>query len=398
MTIKLVQPNKLTVLQVVPTLDIGGAERTTIDVARALMADGCRAIVASRGGRLVRELEQMGAEHVELPVHSKNPVVMGLNVERLTRLIEKQNVDIVHARSRAPAWSALAAARRTKRPFVTTYHSKVHERPRLKVFYNSVMTRGAVVIANSEFTAERIRKFHGETGAKIVTIPRGTDMTEFDPSGPAVKRGRSLREKWGGGTGDTLFMLAGRLTRWKGQLLATEALGLMNERMGTTAASAKLILVGDAQGRSDYEDEIKAAIEAHNPALRVRLVGHCDDMPAAYSAADVVLAPSLDPEPFGRSAVEAQAMAKPVIVADHGGAKDTVLDASDTGGSAAATGWRVTPSDADALATAMAEALAANSTDRQAMGARGRSFVEEQFSVTAMTDRTLAVYHDLVDG
>lgn len=398
MTIKLVQPNKLTVLQVVPTLDIGGAERTTIDVARALMADGCRAIVASRGGRLVRELEQMGAEHIELPVHSKNPVVMGLNVERLTRLIEKQNVDIVHARSRAPAWSALAAARRTKRPFVTTYHSKVHERPRLKVFYNSVMTRGAVVIANSEFTAERIRKFHGETGAKIVTIPRGTDMTEFDPSGSALKRGQALREKWGGGTGDTLFMLAGRLTRWKGQLLATEALGLMNERMGPTAASAKLILVGDAQGRSDYEDEIKAAVEAHNPALRVRLVGHCDDMPAAYSAADVVLAPSLDPEPFGRSAVEAQAMAKPVIVADHGGAKDTVLDASDIGGSAAATGWRVAPSNADALATAMAEALAANSTDRQAMGARGRAFVEEQFSVTAMTDRTLAVYRDLVEG
>lgn len=397
MTIKLVQPAKPTVLQVIPSLGTGGAERTTIDVARALMADGCRAIVASRGGRLVRELDQMGAEHIELPVHSKNPVVMGLNVERLTRLIEKQNVDIVHARSRAPAWSALAAARRTKRPFVTTYHSKVHERPRLKVFYNSVMTRGAVVIANSEFTAERIRRFHGETGAKIVTIPRGTDMSEFDPAGPAVKRGEVLREQWGAGSGDTLFMLAGRLTRWKGQLLATEALGRLNARMGSSAAGAKLILVGDAQGRTDYEDEIKAAIEAYNPALRVRLVGHCDDMPAACSAADIVLAPSLDPEPFGRSAVEAQAMARPVIVADHGGAKDTVLDASDSGGIPAATGWRVTPGDADALASAMAEALAMNSTDRQAMGTRGRAFVADQFSMKAMTDRTLAVYRDLVD-
>ncbi len=398
MTIKLVQPAKPTVLQVIPSLGTGGAERTTIDVARALMADGCRALVASRGGRLVRDLEQMGAEHIELPLHSKNPVVMGLNVERLTRLIEKQNVDIVHARSRAPAWSALAAARRTKRPFVTTYHSKVHERPRLKVFYNSVMTRGAVVIANSEYTADRIRKFHGKTGAKIVTIPRGTDMAEFDPTGPATKRGQALREKWGAGAGDTLFVLAGRLTRWKGQLLATEALGLMSARMGSTAASAKLILVGDAQGRSDYEDEIKAAIDTHNPPLRVRLVGHCDDMPAAYSAADIALAPSLDPEPFGRSAVEAQAMACPVIVADHGGAKETVLDASDPEGSAAATGWRVPPGDADALAAAMANALSTNSADRQAMGARGRAFVKEEFSVIAMTDRTLAVYRDLLDG
>ncbi len=398
MTIKLVQPAKPTVLQVIPSLGTGGAERTTVDMARALMAEGSRALVASRGGRLVRELEQMGAEHIEMPVHSKNPVVMGLNVERLTRLIEKENVDIVHARSRAPAWSALAAARRTKRPFVTTYHSKVHERPRLKVFYNSVMTRGAVVIANSDFTAERIRKFHGETGAKIVTIPRGTDMAEFDPTGPAVKRAEALREKWGAGSGDTLFLLAGRLTRWKGQLLATEALGLMNERLGSAAASAKLVLVGDAQGRTDYEDEIKAAIEAHNPALRVRLAGHCDDMPAACSAADIVLAPSLDPEPFGRSAVEAQAMARPVIVADHGGATDTVLDASDPGGAAAATGWRVTPGDPDALAAAMAEALSANAPDRAAMGARGRAFVEEQFSVTAMTDRTLAVYRDLLDA
>lgn len=222
-------------------------------------------------------------------------------------------------------------------------------------------------------------------------------MSEFDPAGPAVKRGEVLREQWGAGSGDTLFMLAGRLTRWKGQLPATEALGRLNARMGSSAAGAKLILVGDAQGRTDYEDEIKAAIEAYNPALRVRLVGHCDDMPAACSAADIVLAPSLDPEPFGRSAVEAQAMARPVIVADHGGAKDTVLDASDSGGIPAATGWRVTPGDADALASAMAEALAMNSTDRQAMGTRGRAFVADQFSMKAMTDRTLAVYRDLVD-
>jgi glycosyltransferase involved in cell wall biosynthesis len=365
-------------------------------MAAALAAQGCRAIVASRGGRLVQELTAAGAEHIELPVHSKNPVVMGLNVERLTRLIEKEQIDIVHARSRAPAWSALAAAHRTKRPFVTTYHSKVHERPRMKVFYNSVMTRGAVVIANSDFTAERIRRFHGETGARIVTIPPGTDMSGFDPKGLAVKRGKELRDAWGAGTGDTLFLLAGRLTRWKGQLLAIEALRLMTQRLGTAAAGAKLVLVGDAQGRSDYEDELSAAIAASDLPLRVRIAGHCDDMPAACAAADVVLAPSLDPEPFGRTPVEAEAMARPVIVADHGGARETVIDVSVATGPSTATGWRVAPGDAEALAKAMAEALATNAQDRAAMGARGRDFVVERYSVEAMTNATLAVYRDLL--
>lgn len=397
MTIKLVHPRTPTVLQIIPSLDTGGAERTTVDMARALVAAGSRALVVSRGGRYVPELERAGAAHIDMPVHSKNPVVMGLNVERLTRLIEKEHVDIVHARSRAPAWSALAAAHRTKRPFVTTYHSKVHERPRLKVFYNSVMTRGAVVIANSDFTAERIRRFHGETGARIVTIPPGTDMAAFDPDGPAAKRGAALRETWGGGTGDTVFLLAGRLTRWKGQLLAIDALKRMNERMGATAAGAKLVLVGDAQGRTDYENELKAAIAEGGASLRVRLAGHCDDMPAACAAADIVLAPSLDPEPFGRSAVEAEAMRRPVIVADHGGARETVLDAADPGGRAAATGWRVAPGNADALASSMAEALALNEQDRADMGARGRRFVEARYSVEAMTDATLAVYRDLLD-
>lgn len=396
MTVKLVHPPTPTVLQVIPSLETGGAERTTVDMACALVEQGCRALVASRGGRLVPELTRAGAEHIELPVHSKNPVVMGLNVERLTRLIEKEQVDIVHARSRAPAWSALAAAHRTKRPFVTTYHSKVHERPRMKVFYNSVMTRGAVVIANSDFTAERIRRFHGETGARIVTIPPGTDMSSFDPEGPAVKRGKALRESWGASDTDTLFLLAGRLTRWKGQLLAIEALRLMTERLGSAAAGAKLVLVGDAQGRTDYEDEIKAAIAAGNLPLRVRIAGHCDDMPAACAAADIVLAPSLDPEPFGRTPVEAEAMARPVIVADHGGARETVIDVGVPAGASTATGWRVAPGDANAWALAMADALAMNAPDRAAMGARGREFVVERYSVAAMTDATLAVYRDLL--
>lgn len=396
MSVKLVHPSKPTVLQVIPNLETGGAERTTVDMARALIAAGCKTLVASRGGRMVKELELMGAEHIELPVHSKNPVVMGLNVERLTRVIAKHQVDIVHARSRAPAWSTLAAARRSKVPFVTTYHSKVHERPRMKVFYNSVMTRGAVVIANSDFTAERIRQFHKGSDARIVTIPPGTDMKAFDPNGPARKRAPALREAWGASPGDTVFLLAGRLTRWKGQLLAIEALKLMNDRLGAQAAAAKLVFVGGDQGRTDYVDELKQAIEANGLALRIRLAGHCDDMPGACAAADFVLAPSLDPEPFGRTPVEAEAMERPVIVADHGGARETVIDPADHKGVLTATGWRVAPGDADALARAMASAMAMNETDRAAMGKRGRAFVESRYSVEAMTDATLAVYRELL--
>ncbi len=169
-----------TILQVIPALETGGAERTTVDVARAVVAAGGRALVASRGGRMVPELEAAGGEHIELAVHSKNPVVMALNVERLTRLVEREGVTLVHARSRAPAWSALAAARRSGRPFVTTYHSRVHEKPTLKVFYNSVMAKGDAVIANSHYTADRIRRIHGPDEARVFTVPRGVDVAALD--------------------------------------------------------------------------------------------------------------------------------------------------------------------------------------------------------------------------
>jgi len=167
------------ILQVVPALETGGAERTTVDVASAVVAAGGRAIVASRGGRMVPELAVCGAEHIDMAVHSKNPVVMGLNVERLARLIEREGVGLIHARSRAPAWSALAAARRANVPFVTTYHSRVHEKPRLKVFYNSVMVRGDAVIANSNYTAANIRRVHAPEDGRIFTVPRGIDIEAY---------------------------------------------------------------------------------------------------------------------------------------------------------------------------------------------------------------------------
>lgn len=378
-----------TILQVVPALETGGAERTTVDVARAVVAAGGRAIVASRGGRMVPELEAAGGTHFEMAVHSKNPVVMALNVERLARLIAREKVGLVHARSRAPGWSALAAARRAKIPFVTTYHSRVHEKPRLKVFYNSVMTRGDAVIANSEFTAGRIRAIHAPDEARIFTVPRGVDIDGLAPEAVAPGRVEALCSRWQlDGASGVVFLHPARLTRWKGQSVSIEAARLLRTR-GVTDFS--MLLAGDAQGRDGYTAELRQAISAGGIEANVHLVGHCDDMAAAYALSDVVLSPSIEAEPFGRTAVEAQAAARPVIVSDAGGQRETVLTAA-----GAATGLCVPPADAASLADAMAQLIALGPQGRAAMGARGRAHAATHYSVAAMCGTTLGIYARLI--
>ncbi|MDO8839181.1 MAG: glycosyltransferase family 4 protein [Parvibaculum sp.] len=378
-----------TILQIVPALETGGAERTTVDVARAIVAAGGRAIVASRGGRMVAELEATGARHVELAAHSKNPVVMALNVERLTRLIAREKIGLVHARSRAPAWSALAAAHRAGLPFVTTYHSRVHEKPRLKVFYNSVMTRGDAVIANSEYTAARIRAVHAPDEARIFTVPRGIDIEGLAPAAITPGRIESLCSRWGlDGSSGVIFVHPARLTRWKGQAVSVEAARLLRAR---GIDGFMLLLAGDAQGRDNYVAELQQAIAQGGLESHVRLVGHCDDMGAAYALSDAVLSPSIEAEPFGRTAVEAQAAARPVIVSDAGGQRETVLTADGV-----ATGLCVSPGDAAALADAMARLMTIGPDARAAMGARGRIHAAAHYSVTAMCDATLGIYDRLL--
>lgn len=372
------------ILQVVPALETGGAERTTVDMARAIVKAGGRAIVASRGGRMVEELIEAGASHVEMAVHSKNPVVMGLNVERLARLIEREGVDLVHARSRAPGWSALAAARRAKVPFVTTYHSRVHERPRLKVFYNSVMVRGDAVIANSQWTAANIRAVHKPEEARIFTVPRGIDIAAF--AAPVPERIAALKSRWGiGENGGPVFLHPARLTRWKGQGTSIEAARLLKER---GVADFTLLLAGDAQGRKSYEEELQGAVAAAGLERHVKLTGHCSDMAAAYALSDCVLSPSIEPEPFGRTAVEAQAASRPVIVSDAGGQQETVIEGK--------TGFRVPPSDAPALAEAMARLIAMDADARNAMGAAGHENASRHYSVAAMCEATLSIYARLI--
>lgn len=382
------------ILQVIPALNIGGAERTTIDIARAVVAAGGRAVVASSGGRLLDQLLGVGAEHVEMDVKSKNPVIMALNVERLTRLAEREKIDLIHARSRAPAWSALAAARRLGLPFVTTYHSKVHEGPRLKVFYNSVMARGDAVIANSAYTAERIARVHAPDPARVFTVPRGVDISYFDDANVAPDRIAALRKRWDiADDGRTVFLLPARISRWKGQKLAVQAAAQL---LAKGMTGFRLLLVGDAQGRNAFVAEVEATIRTFDLSPHVALVGHCDDMAAAYALSDVVLAPSIEAEPFGRVAVEAQAMRRPVIVSDAGGQRETVLTPEMTGGLAAATGLAVPPNDDEALAAAMMAVLDLGPEGRRAMGERGRANAVAHYSVDAMAGATLDVYARLI--
>lgn len=382
-----------TILQIVPALETGGAERTTLDIAAAIVKAGGRALVASRGGRMVKELLSAGAEHFELAVHSKNPVVMALNVERLTRLAQREGVSLLHARSRAPAWSALAAARRLGLPFVTTYHSKVHATPRLKVFYNSVMAKGDAVIANSFFTAEQIRQIHKPDQAKVFVVPRGVDTHFFSEAAVLQERRETCRNLFGLADEDVpVFLLPARLTAWKGQKIAIEAAAILTSK---AALPFRLVLAGDEQGRRKYREELNKLIRHNGLEKIVFLPGHAPDMPAAYLLSDAVLAPSLQAEPFGRLPVEAGAMARPVIVSDAGGMRETVRTDAEAG-PGGATGWRVKPGDAAALAAAMQAFLQLSKAQRQAMGQRARLFIEAQYSLQSMCDETLRIYARLL--
>ena len=370
------------VLQVLPGLVAGGVERTTLDLAGALVAAGGTALVASAGGPLLGELERAGATHVRMPMDSKNPWVMAGNVARLAALIGEHAVQIVHARSRAPAWSAWAAARRTGRPFVTTFHGTYNFSNPLKRRYNAIMTRGARVIANSRFIAAHIEANYGIGPGRVRVIPRGIDLGRFDPERTADERVRRLARAWELPEAAPVILLPGRLTRWKGQAVLIDALAILGRR------DLVCVLVGADQGRTGYRRELQARADRHGLGAMLRIAGHCDDMPAAYLLADVVVSASTDPEAFGRVAVEAQAMGRPLVASDHGGARETIV--------AGETGWLVPPGDAAALAEALARALALEPPARRALAARAIAHARAHYGRDLMCARTLAVYRELL--
>ncbi len=383
-----------TVMQIIPALDAGGAERTTIDIAGALVEAGGRALVASAGGRLVSELQARGGIWIPFPADTKNPAAMAWNVARLARLIRLERPAVVHARSRAPAWVALGAARLTGTPFVTTFHGAYGGRSALKLRYNSVMARGDAVIANSDFTRSLVASLYPWAGAQIAVVHRGTDLRQFSPGAVAPGRVERLRAEWGVEAGDRVVLLAARLTGWKGHRVLIEAARLLRDR---GVDDATFILAGDPQGRTRYPAELDALIARAGLDGAVRRVGHCADMPAAFLAASVVAVPSTKPEAFGRSAVEAQAMGTPVVVTDLGAVPETVLSTPRVA-LEARTGWCVPPDDAAALALALGEALGLGASARDGMARRAQAHVAEHFSLERMERATLDIYRDVIAG
>jgi len=368
------------VLQVVPSLVSGGVERGTVDLAGALVAAGWTAYVASAGGPMEKELARAGAQHITLPLASKNPLVIRRNGKALAEIIRRCKIDIVHARSRAPAWSAWSAARATGRRFVTTFHNAYDADLPLKHRYNSVMARGDRVIAISQFVGEHVAEVYGVGADRLCTIPRGVDLARFDPRRVWGQQVAELALRWRVPDGFAVVMLPGRLTRWKGGLDFIEAIGRLVRK------DVCGVLVGGQQHRG-FRRELEMAIERLRLAGRFRIVEDYRDMPTAYALADVVVSASTDPEGFGRVIVEAQAMGRPVVATDHGGARETIQPS---------TGWLVPPRDPAALAIAIDEALALDQDGRAAFGRRARAQVAAGYTREIMCARTIEVYEELL--
>ena len=369
------------ILQVLPALDEGGVERGTIEMADAITRAGATALVASAGGRMVPLLERAGARHLTLPLLTKDPINILLNATRLRRLLDRERVDLVHARSRAPAWSASRAARASRTPFVTTWHGLYPANIPGKRHYNAVMASGDRVIAISDFIAARVAAEYGVGPDRLRTIHRGADPTVFDPALITGDRLHKLAAAWRIPDGHRVVLLPGRITAWKGQGLLIEALAHIPDR------NVIAVLTG-TPGKPRFTRALLARAAALGLADRLRLPGHCADMPAAYALADLVVAPSLRPEPFGRTVVEAQAMRRLVIAADAGGAAETIEHGL--------TGWRVPPADAAALAVAIEAGLHLPPETLAAFGEGARASVLARFSTARMQERTLAVYREVL--
>jgi glycosyltransferase involved in cell wall biosynthesis len=371
------------VLQVLPSLVTGGVERGTVDMAASMLEAGWRPLVVSNGGPMVRELDRMGAQHIQLPVHSKNPLVMRANIARLEAVIREHKVDIVHARSRAPAWSAYYAAQKCQTHFLTTFHGTYNRGPfGVKDGYNAIMTRGERVIAISHFIADHMKATYQVPDDIIRVVHRGIDIDKFDPNRVSQERIIQLANRWRLPDGHRVVMLPGRLTRWKGQEVLIEALAILGRR------DIRCLLVGSDQGRTAYSEELQAMVTRRGLGDVVHIVGECGDMPAAYMLTDVVVSASTDPEAFGRVIVEAQAMGRPVVATDNGAGRENVLDGQ--------TGLLIPPKDPAALALALDRVLAIGTEERAERAALAIDFVRSNFTRRLMGERTLSVYAELL--
>lgn len=373
------------ILQVLPRLETGGVERGTLEIASAVKEAGWTPIVVSGGGRMVVDLNRMGVEHVVMPVYSKNPFVIRKNAERLAALIREKRVDVIHARSRAPAWSAKRAAEKTGIPFITTFHGAYNMGPfRLKRRYNRVMAEGNPVIAVSDFIKRHIMENYGVPEERIRLIHRGVDTDRFDAQKVKPDRMIALAKKWRVPEDVPVVMLPGRLTRWKGQSVMLDALARTEHK------NLRCLFVGSDQGRSHYRRELEKKIKKLGLEGVVQMVDHCSEMEVAYMLTDIAVSASTDPEAFGRVVPEAQAMGRIVIGTNHGGATETIIDG--------VTGFLVPPGDPDALAKALDRALSMTTEERDRMAKNSIERVRSEFSKALMCSKTLDVYKEAVNG
>ena len=369
------------IVQILPELERGGVERGTIEIAEAIINAGGRAVVISNGGALVARLQRIGADHYTLPVHTKNPLKWPSVRRKVGQILKLTKADLVHIRSRAPAWIAMPAAKSLKLPVVTTIHGRFRRSNMIKNIYNRIMLRGDKVIAISNHIYHQVMEISPQTRDRMTIIHRGVDIDVFSPDRVTPQRVIRMSEQLGAPDDVPIVMLPARATKWKGASVLVEAAAHITDEPFT------ILLVGALDGSADFQKELITCIEKVNMSSRVRLTASADDMAAALMLADVVAMPSLTPEPFGRVAIEASAMGCPVVAFNHGGAKESIVNG--------VTGWLAEPLDVNDLATCLKKALQLKTADRKKISIEARKLVERKFTTTRMCDDTLAVYADL---
>jgi glycosyltransferase involved in cell wall biosynthesis len=384
--------NQVTLLQIIPDLRRETADRMVLEIANALTKAGGKALVASEGGPMVSELQANGGIWIPFPTRTKNPLAMALNIRRLAHLIEAEEVDIVHARSRAPAWVAFGAANLMKTPFVTSFHEGREKTGVLNLRYNSVMARGDSIIADSYYAAGQIAKLYPQAKGQVSIIPPGADLKLFSSYGFNPARVESLRRQWNVTPDERIVLLPGRFRNGEGQRLLIEA---ARQLLADGLTDVKFILSGDNDGRGACTREIRKLIENLHLQKFIFRTPTPSDLPAALLAAAIVVLPATHLEAAGRTAIEAQAMGTPVIVSNLGTLPESIL-APPAVDARARTGWCVPPNDAIALASAIATALGLGASAKEAMSGRARAHVERHFNHAQACAETLKLYKELL--
>ena len=378
------------VLQVIPKLGYGGAETGCYDIAHYLPENNCKSFIVTSGGDLTKFIDKKKVKLIKLPVHSKNPILILINSLILVLIILFYNISIVHARSRAPAWSCLIATKLTRAKFVTTFHGTYNFSGKFKRFYNSVMVRSDLIIAGSNFIFTHIKENYLkfiDIKKKLLVIFRGINVDYFDPSTIIETEEKKLKERWGIFENKKIILMPGRLTSWKGQELFLEAINLVNIELGYEAFYA--VVLGSDQGRTLYKKKLIELCEKHQIQKQVKFIDHCKNMALAYKISDIIISASIEPEAFGRVAAEAQSMEKLIIASNIGGSNETIIDEK--------TGFLFESGDPKALSRKIIKVMTMDETLIKSMGREGRKNIKNKFNVEKMCFSTYSEYKKLLN-